>query len=87
MGGNVLAIHKSRHTEDTVTVGTGEIAAEGNGEQLEGAFLPLEVEAFDALKHLIFVGRCGQDRGRWRDSIGGPERSDSGFSIGVDVYI
>jgi hypothetical protein len=42
--------------EHPIAVRAGRIAAEGDGEQLERLFLPLEVEALDAPEDLIFAG-------------------------------
>ncbi len=63
------------------------IAAEGDGEQLESAFLRGEVEAFDAPKHLVLTLRCREDCRGNRHGIRRPERSEPGVSVRVDVYI
>jgi hypothetical protein len=36
---------------------------------------------------LIFACRCGDDHVRLRHQIGSPERSESGLSVYVDIYI
>jgi hypothetical protein len=87
MGGRILSIQESGDAKHPVAVRASGIAAEGNGEQLEDSFLPPKVEAIDMPKHLILTRRCGQNCGGSRDGIGGPERSDSGRPVHVDIYI
>src|SRR5580658_2294561 len=83
----ILLILESGDAENAVAVGASRIAAESDGELFECSFLPLEIEAIDPPKRLVLAGRCGED-GRWRrDSIGYPERSDTGIPIRVDIYI
>ena len=87
VGRIVLAIQESGDAEDPVAVGASGIAAEFDGEQLERLFLTLKVEAIDPPEHLVFAGRCREDRRRRWDGIGGPERSEPGVAIRVDIYI
>jgi hypothetical protein len=87
VGGRILAIQKTGDAKHPVTVGASGIAAKGDGEQLEGSFLVLKVEAVYTPKHLVFVGRCSQHYGRLGNRSGGQERSDSGLAVLVDVYI
>src|ERR1700733_11005874 len=85
VSGIVLAVAESGHSENPVAVGASGVTAERDGEQLQRAFLLVEVEAFDPPKHLILVRRCREDHGRNRYVFRLPERSDSVLTIYVDV--
>jgi hypothetical protein len=63
VGRRILLIQESGDAEDAVAIGASEIAAEGNGEELEGRFLLLEIEAIDAPKRLVLAGVM------WRGSL------------------
>ena len=81
----VLMVQESRQAKHPVTVGASRVAAKGEGEHLEGGFLPLEGKAFDPPKHLVFAGGCGHDCRRNRDRIRGPQRVE--FRIPIEVQI
>src|ERR1700733_13637770 len=83
----ILAIQETGQPENAVAVGASGIAAEGDGEQLEGAFLRSEVEAFDSPKYLILSGGCGENDARSRHGIGDAEHGESCISVRVDIYI
>ena len=81
----VPAIPESRQAEDPVAVHASGISAKGNRKQFEGAFLSLESETVNVAEELIFAERCGEDCGRRRNCIGGPERSEAGLSVDVEI--
>ena len=83
----VLTVLKSGETENTVAVSASGVSTEGDGEQLQGVFPLVEVEAIDAPEHLILAERCREDCSRRRDGIGGSERSEPAVAIRVDIYI
>ena len=85
--GIVLAIEESGQAENPVAVGTSGIAAKGNGKQFQGAFLLFESEAVNSPKDLVFTERCREDCIRRGNRIGGPERSEAGLSIGIQIQI
>jgi hypothetical protein len=85
--GIVLAIEESGQTENPVTVGTSGVAAKGNGKQFQGAFLLFESESVNSPKDLVFTERCREDCIRRGYRIGGPERSEVGLSIGIQIQI
>src|ERR1700679_729608 len=87
VSGNVFTVAESRHTENAVAVGASGVSTERDGEQLQCAFLLVEVEALDAPKHLILVRRCRENHSRSRHDITYPERSDTGIPVYVDIYI
>jgi len=81
----VLAIPESRQAEDPVAVRAIGSAYDGDGEQFEGAFLPPESETVNAAEDLIFTEQCREDCGRRGNCIGGPERSEAGLSVDIEV--
>jgi len=81
----VLAIPESRHAEDPFAVHAGGLSAKGNRKQFEGAFLLLESETVNAAEDLIFAERCREDSGRRGNCIGGPERSEAGLSVDIEI--
>jgi hypothetical protein len=87
VSGRILAVQETGNAKHPVAVRARGIAPEGNGEQLQRGFLLLEVEAIDAPRHLVLAGRCTQNCGGSGHGIGCPERSDSGISVHVDIYI
>jgi hypothetical protein len=87
VSGIVFAVAESGHSENSVSVGASGVATEGDGKQLQRAFLLVEVEAFDPPKHLILVRRCREDHGRNRYVFRLPKRSDSVLTIYVDVDV
>jgi hypothetical protein len=80
-----LAIPESRQAEDPVAVQAGPISAKGNRKQFEGAFLLLERETVDTAEDLTFAERCREDCGRRGNCIGGPERSEAGLSVDIEI--
>jgi|GEM_PF-4067140 len=48
---------------------------------------PRKTDSRNTGKRLILAGRCGEDGRRRRHRIRCPERSDTGISIAVDIYI
>ena len=85
--GIILAISEAWHAENTIAVGAGGIAAEGEGQNFQCTFLPLEIEAIDPPEHLILTGRSRENDVRSGSGIGGPERCEPGLAVGVDVHI
>ncbi len=83
----VLAIQESGEAENPVAVGASGIAAKGNGKQFQRAFLLFESEAFNSPEDLILTERCREDRIRRGNRIRGPERSEAGLAIGVQIQI
>ena len=83
----VLESRESRQAKDAVAVGASGIAPEGDGKQLEGAFLLLEGIAVYAPKDLILAERCREDCVRRGNGIGGPERSEAGLAVGIQIKI
>src|SRR5258708_15386378 len=73
----VLAIPESRQAESPFAVHAGGISPEGNRQQFEGVFLPLENETVNTAEDLIFPQRYREDcRRRW-NCIRGPERNEA----------
>jgi len=83
----VLAIPESRQAEDRVTVRAGGISAKANRKRFEGACLLLESETVNAAEDLIFAERCREDCGRRGNCIGGPERSEAGLSVDIEIQV
>jgi hypothetical protein len=83
----VLAIPESRQAEDPVAVHAGGISAKGNRKQFEGAFLLLEGETVNTAEDLIFVERSREDCGRRGNYIGGPERSEAGLTVDIEIEV
>src|SRR6266852_512602 len=81
----VLAIPESRYAEDPVAVHAVGLSAKGNRKPFEGAFLPLEGETVNAAEDLIFAERCREGCGRRGNCIGGPERSEAGLSVDIEI--
>jgi hypothetical protein len=83
----VLAIQESRQAEDAVAVCAGGIAAKGNREQFQGAFLLFESKAVNPPEDLVLTERSREDCVRWGNRIGSPERSEMGLPVGIQVEI
>jgi len=73
--------------DDPVAVRASGLAAEGDDEQFERAFLSLEGNAVNAPMDLILAERYREDCGRCGNCIGGPERSEAGLSVDVEIQV
>jgi hypothetical protein len=79
----VFAIEESRKAENPVAVRATEIAAKGDGQEFQGAFLLFESEAVNPPTDLVLTERCRKNR-IWRgNSLGGPERTEAPLSISI----
>src|SRR5208282_3489390 len=80
-------MQETRQAKDAVTVGAGGIAAKGDRKQFQGAFLLFESEAVHSPEDLVFTERCREDC-IWRGNrFGGPERSEMGLAVGIQIKV
>ena len=86
-GGSYLQFRSPGQAEKPVAVGASGIAAEGDRKQFQRAFLLLKSEAIHAPEDLIFAERCREDCVRRWNRIRGPERSETGLAVDIQVEI
>jgi hypothetical protein len=58
---SILAILETRYPDNTAAVGASGIAAEGDGKNFQGTFLPFEIEAINPPQHLILARRSREN--------------------------
>jgi hypothetical protein len=83
----VFLIQKSRQPENPVAIRASWVAAEGESQHFEHAFLQRKGEAFNAPKYLVFASGCLYDCGRNRHGIGRPKLGEFRPSIRVQIEV